>query len=197
MAEGRRGLLLLALVGALVAATYIVPELGFGPFGEDDPPPGADAPTHGCDDARAEPAADLRRAERATLCLLNAERRARGLGRLSAEPALRRAAVRHSQDMVERGFFEHENPDGLGPHERIVRAGYELRSTGFSTGENLGTAQPGADTPAAIVQGWMRSRGHRRNILRPGFEEIGIGIVPRYEGGGPGATYTTTFGGRS
>jgi uncharacterized protein YkwD len=99
--------------------------------------------------------------------------------------------------MVERGFFEHENPDGVGPHERIRRAGYELRVAGFATGENLGTGQPGADTPAAIVDGWMHSPGHRRNILRRGFEQIGIGIVPRYEGGGPGATYTTTFGGSS
>jgi uncharacterized protein YkwD len=185
---------LLAVVGALVAATYLLPALHFGPFGRDDEEPsGANAPTRGCGHAREEPRDGLRAAERATLCLLNAERRARGLGALRPNPALRRAALRHSEDMLERGFFEHENPDGLGPHERIVRAGYALRAGGFSTGENLATGDPG--TPAAIVDGWMHSPGHRKNILRRSFDEIGIGIVPRHQEGGLGATYTTTFGG--
>jgi uncharacterized protein YkwD len=194
--EGRRAAILLAVVGALVAATYFLPALNFGPFADDDGDgPGAGAPTHGCAHARDEPRDGLREAERATLCLLNAERRARGLGELRPERALRRAALRHSEDMVERDFFEHVNPDGVDQHERIVRAGYRLRPGGFSTGENLATGDPG--TPAAMVDGWMHSSGHRRNILRPQFDEIGIGIVPRHQEGGLGATYTTTFGGRS
>jgi uncharacterized protein YkwD len=193
--EGRRAAILLAVVGALVAAAYFVPALHLGPFDDDDDAPtGANAPTHGCDHARDEPRDGVRKAELATLCLLNAERRARGLGRLRENRALRRAALRHSEDMVERDFFEHGNPDGVGPHERIVRAGYTLRRTGFSTGENLATGDPG--TPAAMVDGWMHSPGHRRNILRRSFDEIGIGIVPRHQEGGLGATYTTTFGGR-
>lgn len=193
--EGRRAAILLAAVAALVAVTYFTPSLHFGPFDREDEPAGGDAPTHGCAHARDEPRDGLRDAERATLCLLNAERRARGLGPLRADRALRRAALEHSEDMVERDFFEHENPDGLGPHGRIVRAGYRLRRGGFSTGENLATGDPG--TPAAMVDGWMHSPGHRKNILRAGFEEIGIGIVPRHQEGGLGATYTTTFGGKS
>ena len=195
MVEGRRAAVLLAAVAVLVAVTYFTPSLHFGPFEGEDEPAGGDAPTRGCAHARDEPRDGLRDAERATLCLLNAERRARGLGPLQADRALRRAALEHSQDMVERDFFEHENPDGVGPHERIVRTGYSLRRSGFSTGENLATGDPG--TPAAMVDGWMHSAGHRKNILRPGFEEIGIGIVPRHQEGGLGATYTTTFGGRS
>jgi uncharacterized protein YkwD len=194
--EGRRAAILLAAVAALVAITYFTPSLGFGPFDRDEEQrSGADAPTRGCAHARVEPRDGLRDAERATLCLLNAERRARGLRPLRPDRALRRAALRHSEDMVQRDFFEHENPDGLGPHDRIVRAGYTLRSGGFSTGENLATGDPG--TPAAMVDGWMHSPGHRKNILRRGFEEIGIGIVPRHQEGGRGATYTTTFGGGS
>ena len=194
MVEGRRAILLLVLVGALIAASFLVPSLRFG-APDDDEPPGANAPTHGCEGARAEPRENLRGAERATLCLLNAERRAAGLRPLRSERALRRAALRHSEDMVERDYFEHRNPDGLEPHDRIMRAGYRLRPSGFSTGENLATAETGADSPAVTVDGWMHSPGHRRNILRRGFEEIGIGIVPRYTGGAEGATYTTTFGG--
>jgi uncharacterized protein YkwD len=180
-------------VGVLVAVTYFTPVLGFGPFDRDDETPGADAPTHGCDHAKDEPRDGLRDAERATLCLLNAERRARGLGALRPEARLRRAALRHSQDMVERNFFEHENPDGLDPHERMARAGYGAGPRERATGENLATGDPG--TPAVMVDGWMHSPGHRKNILRPGFRDIGIGIVPRHQEGGLGATYTTTFGG--
>ena len=183
--------MLLALVGALVAAAYLLPGV-LDPRDDESPPA---APARSCDGARDAPGDGLRAAERATLCLLNAERRARGLDRLLPDRELRRAALRHSRDMVRRGFFEHENPDGIGPHERIVAAGYAPGRNGFTTGENLATGEPGADDPATIVDGWMHSPGHRRNILRPAFEEIGIGIVARYEGGGPGATYTTTFGG--
>ena len=193
MVEGRRAAILLAAVAVLVAVTYFSPSLGFGPFDRDDEQPGADAPTHGCAHAEDEPRDGIREAERATLCLLNAERRARGLGRLRPNGRLRAAALRHSEDMVERRFFEHENPDGVDPHERIRRAGYAEGAGRRATGENLATGDPG--TPAVMVDGWMHSPGHRKNILRPGFREIGIGIVPRHQEGGPGATYTTAFGG--
>ncbi|MDQ3937040.1 MAG: CAP domain-containing protein, partial [Actinomycetota bacterium] len=121
----------------------------------------------------------------------------RGLRTLRPDRKLRAAALAHSRDMVERDFFEHVSPDGVGHHERIVRTGYRLRSSGFATGENLATGREGnAATPAVVVDGWLHSEGHRRNALRPEFEEIGIGIVPRETRGGPGATYTTTFAGR-
>ena len=191
MVEGRGAVVTLAVVAALIAGVYVV-------FGRDDGEEQSRRapPTHGCAHARDQPAADLRAAELATLCLLNAERRARGLGELRRDVVLRTAALRHSRDMVERGFFAHVNPDGVGHHERIVRAEYRLREEGYATGENLGSGKPDAASPAIVVDGWMHSPGHRRNVLRPGFEEIGIGIVPRFEDGGPGATYTTTFGGR-
>ncbi|MEA2472607.1 MAG: hypothetical protein QOE06_522 [Thermoleophilaceae bacterium] len=191
--EGGRAALLLAIVAALAAALYLVPSLGPG---SRDQASRTDAPTHHCKHAGEEPSAGLGEADRATLCLLNAERHARGLPALRPNRALRRAALRQSADMVRRRFFEHVNPDGLDSHARIVAAGYRLRAGGFATGENLATGASGADSPAVIVRGWMHSPGHRHNILRPGFEEVGIGIVPRYEEGGAGATYTTTFGGR-
>ena len=52
-------------------------------------------------------------------------------------------------------------------------------------------------TPAATVNAWMRSQGHRDNILNANFEEIGVGIVPGSPRGGlldAGATYATEFG---
>ena len=192
MVEGRRALALIALVvAAAVAAVYVVPRPG-GDGGRAEPP------DHGCPNARAQPASDVDAAERATLCLLNAERRAKGLRPLRRDRKLRVAALRHSTDMVERDFLEHVNPDGVGHHERIVATGYRLHPGGFATGENLASGRPGeTSTPAVVVYGWMRSAGHRRNVLRPDFEEIGVGIIPHALGGGPGATYTTTFAGRA
>jgi uncharacterized protein YkwD len=193
MVEGRRAAILLAAVAVLIAVTYFSPSLGFGPFDRDEETAGSDAPTHGCAHAKDEPRDGMREAERATLCLLNAERRAKGLRPLRPDARLRRAALRHSEDMVEREFFEHENPDGVDPHTRIAQVGYGLGEREVATGENLATGDPG--TPAVMVDGWMHSPGHRKNILRPGFRHIGIGIVPRHQEGGLGATYTTTFGG--
>jgi uncharacterized protein YkwD len=188
--EGWRALALLGAVGALAAVALVVPKRGADGGGRPD------SPTRGCAHAREEPGAGLREAEGATLCLLNAERRRRGLGALRVDRRLRLAALRQSRDMVRRRFLEHVNPDGVGHDERIARAGYRLDERTLS-GENLATGEGESSTPAVIVDGWMQSPGHRRNILRMQFTEIGIGIVPRSaETGEAGGTYTTTFGGR-
>ncbi len=155
----------------------------------------ADVPTRGCAHAREEPASDLRRAERATLCLLNAERRRKGLRPVRSNARLRVAALRHSRDMAARRYLEHVSPEGTDHAVRIARAGYPLTERSVS-GENLAAGEREAAAPAVIVEGWMGSPGHRRNILRPEFREIGIGIVPRSEAGEPGGTYTTEFAGR-
>ncbi|HEV2813556.1 MAG TPA: CAP domain-containing protein [Solirubrobacteraceae bacterium] len=169
----------LALVMLAAAGTLVVPGLQ-----EDTGPPGRPTgPTHGCDDARGAPS------ERPTLCLLNAERRRNGREALRRNPALDRAARAHAEDMAARDYFAHEAPDGTGPHRRILRAGYRDPRL---TGENLAFGEREAGAPSAIVDGWMHSPGHRRNILRPGFAEIGIAVVED----GDRAIYVTTFGRR-
>lgn len=166
-----------AIVAVAIAASFVVPqlELGGGPEPE--------GPTHGCAGARDEPD------ERATLCLLNAERKDHGLAPLRTNATLRRAARRHATDMAEHEFFAHEAPDGSDPHQRIRRAGYRDARL---TGENLAKGEREAGAPSAIVDGWMHSPGHRANILRPGFEEIGVAIAED----GDTAYYVTTFGAR-
>jgi len=81
---------------------------------------------------------------------------------------LRCAARRHSRDMALRDFFDHTNPDGDGPGERIAETGYSPSTWG----ENIAWGQP---TPEAVVAAWMNSPGHCTNIMRPAFTEIGIG----------------------
>jgi uncharacterized protein YkwD len=184
------------LVVALVIVARFVPLGGSESDPTKPPEPAArgDYPTHGCDHARELPDRDSPgRAASATLCLLNAERRAHGRAPFRREAALTAAAEEHARDMVERRFFEHENPEGESPAMRIARAGYPRAAT---TGENLGYGTAAAGSPAAIVDGWMHSPGHRRNILRSAFAEIGIGVVARpVDADGRGGTYVTTFGG--
>jgi uncharacterized protein YkwD len=131
----------------------------------------------------------------ATLCLVNRERAAQGLAALAASGALEQAAQRQSTDMGERKFFAHVNPDGAAPRDRILAAGYPADR---ATGENLYAGAEADATPAAAVNGWMNSPGHRENILRPAWTETGIGIgrEPIRPGdNGRAGVYTNTFGG--
>jgi uncharacterized protein YkwD len=150
-----------------------------------------------CPSATASPATDLERTERTTLCLLNLERTRRGVGRLRGDGRLARAAARHSRDMVGRDFFSHVAPGGGTMVDRIRDAGYLAGARAYAMGENLAWGTGRLATPLRIVAGWMRSPGHRRNILDGDFRELGVGVVTGAPGrGGRGATYTTTFGSR-
>jgi uncharacterized protein YkwD len=96
---------------------------------------------------------------------------------LTMDPLLRCVARGHSLDMYERGFFDHTNPDGDGPGERLAAAGY----MGSTWGENI--AQ-GYASPEEVVQGWMDSDGHCSNIMAPQFSLIGVGYYPGDAGNG-------------
>jgi uncharacterized protein YkwD len=134
-----------------------------------------------------------------TLCLLNYERAQAGLSPLVENRLLDGASERHSADMEARTFFEHVNPDGVDPQTRIASAGYI--PPGGWTGENIAWGNGALVSPASIMDDWMHSPGHRENILRPAFREVGIGITlgraPRASADRSlrAATYTTDFGG--
>lgn len=139
---------------------------------------------------------NLTTVERATLCLVNAERQARDRPALDDDPQLAEAAERKARDMVEGEYFAHEGPDGRNVVDWTRDSGYVTGQGGYRVGENLGWASGRGATPERIVLGWMRSPGHRRNMLNERFRDSGIGVVlgaPREEGGG-GATYTHMLG---
>jgi uncharacterized protein YkwD len=131
----------------------------------------------------------------AVLCLHNRERAAHGLAPLRQHGKLRRAASAHSDDMVEQSYFAHDSLSGDDMVDRILRTGYG-RNTGWSLGENIAWGTGSLATAAEIQRAWMESPGHRANILRPQFREIGIGIAlgAPVGSGGDGATYTADFG---
>jgi uncharacterized protein YkwD len=133
----------------------------------------------------------------AVLCLHNRDRAAAGLPPLKENAKLRKAAVGHSDDMVSRRYFDHDEPDGDGMVDRIKRAGYVRPGDAWSLGENIAWGTQELATPAEIHKAWMNSAGHRANILRRSFREIGIGIVlgnPSVNPADAGATYTADFG---
>jgi hypothetical protein len=102
--------------------------------------------------------------------LVNVEREALKLHPLSYNQELTVAARRHSQDMADQNYFDHTSQDGREFYERIADAGYNYQSCG----ENIAA---GYATPAAVVDGWMNSDGHRANILDPDYCDIGVGYA--------------------
>ena len=110
-------------------------------------------------------------------CLVNAERRRRGVPRVRASWQLGRAARAHSRDMVARGFFAHVSPEGQTVRQRAVRTGY-LRGRRGEIEEALGWAA-GADlsSPRQLVDMLMRSEPHRRILLDGRFCDVGVGLV--------------------
>jgi uncharacterized protein YkwD len=153
----------------------------------------AEATACGADAGTPAEQVGLPRTRELTLCLLNGERAGAGLAPLRPEQRLELAAQRYAADMIERDFFDHVDPGGLDPQDRILMAGYP--SINAWTGENLARGNGAESAPAEIVDTWMHSPGHRRNILRAEFVEIGIGVEFEAANGKPGATYVTTFGG--
>jgi uncharacterized protein YkwD len=132
----------------------------------------------------------------ATLCLLNGERADAGLPPLAQNDRLAQAAVEHSQDLVTNQYFDHQAPDGRDVVDRVRATGYIPEDRRWTVGENLAWGTGTLATPRNIVAAWMNSQGHRENILRPEFREIGFGVItgnPRSTDG-QGATYTTNFG---
>jgi len=106
---------------------------------------------------------------------VNAARRRAGAPPLRADPALTRAAQRYARELASRREIEHvsRTPGRRTFRQRIAAAGGRARVAG----ENLArlTARP-ATLPERAVRAWMRSPGHRHNMLDPTFRRTGIGV---------------------
>ena len=110
---------------------------------------------------------------------INAQRVKNGLPALEWEAELATVARVHSDDMTRRGYFSHDTPEGLGPSDRIDRAGYSCwKGSHYGVAENIAveTTLGNLDrTAAQAVQGWMNSPGHRTNLLGRQYDRTGIG----------------------
>lgn len=142
---------------------------------------------------------DLQRIRAATLCLINRERTARGEPALHGDSDLQQAAQSHSADMAAGDYFEHDGRHGDTPLSRMRSAGYIFSShIGYQVGENIAWATLWMASPREIVIGWMKSPGHRANILDRSFRDTGVGVAPHplasLARGQAGAIYTQDFG---
>jgi uncharacterized protein YkwD len=117
----------------------------------------------------------------------NRHRSAAGLAPLRHSGVLAAAARLHARNMVRHGFFDHTDHLGRRPLERVEIFDREGRFR--LVGENIAAGYPSV---AAACAGWMRSAGHRANILRAGYAAIGGGFA---RGGEYGRYYVQVFGG--
>ncbi|WP_234019044.1 CAP domain-containing protein [Staphylococcus simulans] len=101
--------------------------------------------------------------------LVNAERVQKGLSVLKYSDAISNTARKHSKDMADHHYFDHTNPKGESPFDRMKKDGIDYNSAG----ENLAY---GHQNSIFAHEGLMNSEGHRKNILQSGFKNLGVGV---------------------
>ncbi|SDG35639.1 Uncharacterized conserved protein YkwD, contains CAP (CSP/antigen 5/PR1) domain [Lentzea fradiae] len=118
--------------------------------------------------------------EQAVLSLVNDARAAKGCKALVIDDRITTAAQAHSTDMASKNYFSHTSQDGRTFDVRMKAAGYPRPG-----GENIAM---GYRTAAQVVDGWMKSQGHRENIENCSFTTMGVGLDTR------GFYWTQNFG---
>ncbi len=107
--------------------------------------------------------------------LVNAERAKNGLKPLKMNAQVNKTATLKSQDMAKLGYFDHNSPTYGSPFDMMKKYGISYRTAG----ENIAMGQT---TPEQVMKGWMNSPGHRANILKSSFTEIGVGVAKNSSG---------------
>jgi uncharacterized protein YkwD len=127
------------------------------------------------------------KAERLIRRCANRQRAKRGIPVLRPDSSLGRAARAHARAMLRQGFFDHTDPAGKGPTERVARVSARRWAT---VGENIAAGFANADLTCAR---WKRA--HRANMLKRSYTHIGAGYAqgPR----GYGRYYVQVFGTRA
>jgi len=130
--------------------------------------------------------------------LINLEREKRRIGKLEWNEELAQIAFKHSRDMAQRNYFAHKTPEGKDPTDRAKESGFicEKKYGNYirrGVGENIfqnnlfkSVAYIGdkayydyrtfEEIAQSTVEGWMKSAGHRENILDSQYSSEGIGV---------------------
>lgn len=103
---------------------------------------------------------------------INKVRQTKGLQPLDNNERLAQIARNYSRQMAEKNFFSHTGADGSDLQDRVRAGGISYWMVGENLFKSTNVPQP---VPVA-VDGWMKSPGHRENILRPVFRETGVGV---------------------
>ncbi|MDR4887764.1 CAP domain-containing protein [Fredinandcohnia sp. QZ13] len=108
--------------------------------------------------------------EQEVVTLTNKERAKNGLQPLKIDLKLSEVARTKSSDMKKNGYFSHTSPTYGSPFDMMKQFGIQYRAAG----ENIAKGQR---SPQEVVNAWMNSEGHRKNILSSNFTHIGVGHV--------------------
>jgi len=117
--------------------------------------------------------------------LTNEARRRNHLPPLDPDNGLALKAREKSDDMLRKNYFSHTSPDGKTFQDRIQEEKPASVRTAFRMGENIYMGNRldysvDVKTQARlIVDGWMTSPGHRRNILDPNYTHLGVGVAAK------------------
>jgi uncharacterized protein YkwD len=111
---------------------------------------------------------------------------------LAFDTLIQQAAQLDAQDMNNRAFFGHTNPDGLDPGARLTNAGYPWTTWGESIAAGGTLPSPAEALRALIIDAGVPDLGHRNHLLGIGYpdnlqSEVGIGMVQN--GSGPYSNY--------
>jgi len=122
----------------------------------------------------SKPQAVLNDYENAVAALINNYRVASGLNAIAYEPTLTYIAKLRSADLMDRGYFSHYTPEGTTVFDLMKSNGI----TAKIRGENLGQAMPARiGSPETFLNAWRNSPSHNANMLRAGYNYIGVGMV--------------------
>lgn len=105
--------------------------------------------------------------------MTNVFRLKQGLAPFLWHEQLAETAYKHSKDMSDRDYFDHKNPDGLSPFDRMKADGLNY----WAAAENIAW---GYSNAPHVTNGWINSYGHRMNMLSESVESLGVGVYERY-----------------
>lgn len=109
------------------------------------------------------------------VALVNTARAKAGCSPVRVDSRLRGAAQGHADDMADRDYYAHNNPEGRDAGDRMEAEGYNWRTWA----ENI---HRGPRDPGRAVRDWLASPGHRKNIVNCEFKDIGVGVNLRSNG---------------
>ncbi|TQR12299.1 CAP domain-containing protein [Psychrobacillus soli] len=101
--------------------------------------------------------------------LVNSERAKAGLQALQIDTKLTESAQAKSQDMKNKNYFSHTSPTYGSPFDQMKSLGIAYKSAG----ENIAMGQRSA---TEVMDAWMKSPGHKANIMNPSYTHIGVGL---------------------
>ena len=109
--------------------------------------------------------------------LTNQQRNFQKLRPFEVSRELSDLARAHSRDMLPRGYFDHRSPEGLSPRGRVEKRGLEFDLVAENIYSTANGGTDAAELASAMVAGWMKHEGHRRNILDPALKSLGVGVA--------------------